>query len=109
MTLVLLVGHAWSEAVRHHIEVVHRELIVEHIPILLRGRPAALLTASAVHPGGIGGVGRECECAAAAAYTAPCRTLLWAVPCRGAVQRLPITVSERRVSGLCRVVWVEAR
>lgn len=76
MTLVLLVGHTWSEAVRHHIEVVHRELIVKYIPILLRRRPAALLAASAVHPGGVGGGGRECVCAAAAAYTAPCRTLL---------------------------------
>jgi hypothetical protein len=72
---VMLISSAGSEAVRHKIvEVVHRELIVKHIPIVLRRRPAAFLAASAVHFGGIGDTGgdRGCVCAAAVACTAPC-------------------------------------
>jgi hypothetical protein len=67
----MLLPHARSEPIRHHVEVVHRKLIVKHIPVLLRWRRAAVLATSAVHSGDTGG-GRGCVCAAAVAYTAPC-------------------------------------
>lgn len=68
-----LAGVVWSEAVRHEVEVVDGKLIIEHIPVLLRRRPAAVLAASAVHAGGDG---RGCVCVRPRrASTAPCRTL----------------------------------
>jgi hypothetical protein len=80
MTLVLFPGVVRTEAICDHVEVVHGKLIVEDIPILLRGRPAALLAASGVHFGGIGGIGgRECVCAAAAGLHSPVSSLRWAV------------------------------
>ena len=76
MTLIPFPRVIRTEAIGDHVEVVHGELIVEDIPILLRGRRAALLATSGVHVGGIGGNGgRGCVCAAAAACTAPCRLL----------------------------------
>lgn len=55
MTLVSFSRALRSEAVCHQVEVVDRELIVEDIPVLLRGRHAALLAASTIHAVGGGG------------------------------------------------------
>jgi len=80
MTPIPFPGAIWPEAICDHVEVVHGELIVEDIPILLRRRPAAILAASAVHFGGIGGGGgRGCVCAAAAGLHSPVSSLRWAV------------------------------
>lgn len=66
-----LAGAVWSEAVRNHVEVVYGEFIVKHISILLCGRPAAILAASAVHAGVFGGSARGCVCAAAMGLHSP--------------------------------------
>lgn len=69
-----LAGAVWSEAICNHVEVVYGEFIVKHISVLLCGRPAAILAASAVHAGGVGGVGgsaRGCVCAAAMGLHSP--------------------------------------
>jgi hypothetical protein len=106
MTLVLFPGVVRTEAICDHVEVIHGELIVEDIPILLRGRPAALLAASGVHFGGIGGSGgRECVCAAAAGLHSPVSSLRWAVSPR---QWARITESAARSSRGGRGGWVEA-
>jgi hypothetical protein len=80
MTLIPFPRVVRTEAIGDHVEVVHGELVVEDIPVLLRGRRAALLAASGVHVGSIGGNGgRGCVCAAAAGLHSPVSSLRWAV------------------------------
>lgn len=54
--LPLLRITARPEPIRHQVKPIHLKLIVEHVWILLRGRHATLLAASAVHCNGCVGV-----------------------------------------------------
>jgi hypothetical protein len=106
MTLIPFPRVVRTEAIGDHVEVVHGELIVEDIPVFLRGRRAALLAASGVHVGGIGGNGgRGCVCAAAAGLHSPVSSLRWAVSPR---QWAQIAESVARASRGGRSGGVEA-